>query len=61
MPGDSLAVHQGCGILLCSSGAIFVGAPLTSSAGLFTSLGALLMAILSLALPWRKWLISSLG
>ena len=27
MPGDSPAVHQGCGILLCSSGAIFIGAP----------------------------------
>ena len=52
MPGDSPAVHQGCGILLCCSGAIFVGAPFTSSAGLFTGLGAILMAIKSLALPW---------
>ena len=57
MPGDSPAVHQGCGILLCSSGAVFLGAPFTSSAGLFTGLGA----IQSLALPWRKWLIFSVG
>ena len=27
MPGDSPAVHQGCGILPCSSGAVFIGAP----------------------------------
>ena len=50
MPGDSPEVHQSCRILLRSSGAVFVGAPLTSSAGLSTVLGA----IPSLALRWRR-------
>ena len=57
MPGDSPAVHQICMFLLCSSGSIFLGAPSTSSDGLFTGFGAILMAIQSLALLWRRWLI----